>query len=410
MRKLVEGIRLKRDFRLRVLSIFFAVLLWIYVVSAQNPDVKKELVIPINIINTEALSRNGFALIEHQNFTANIKIKAKQDIITKVDKSDIEAVVDLTNYSNSEGKVNIPVTYNVIGEKNVQIIESKTKAITLEIQRIVQEQKTVEVDILNGQNDKGKYLVKSVKPNVVTISGPKNLVDNVQSVKVTVDAANSERDITVIKKYKIYDKNNNDITNNLELTRDNQNIQVELEYVQTKKVPVVPDISGEVMDGYYISQINAIPDMIDIYGNNDSVDGTNQITTKRINVSNINENITKELKLLMPSGIKTDFNGNVQINIVIKKGQTVTKYINGSDIKLENTTDKYLYKFLTKSIKLQLTSSDGVVSSDELNKLMAHVDVDGLKSGQYYLPISINASSKLKLVNQKSVLVKISRK
>lgn len=401
--------RLGENFRLRLLSLFVAIILWVYVISVQNPEIKKEIdYVPVKIINSDMLINSGLVLTNYQSNDTTVKIKGNQEITKKLTKDDIEAIADLRGCSKP-GKYSIPVQFGLVGVQGVEIVSGEPHKIDLTVEKFSQVQKTVDVELQGEEKSEAKYLVKLVKPNTVTIGGPQSLIQNINAVKVIVDVSNLNKDISTIKKYRVYNKNNMEITDSRGMVRDNQDIQVEIDYLKGKEVPVVPKLTGSAANGYYISKVTANPAQIHVYGETDKVDKINSIDTERVNISGLSKDLVLSKKLVLPGDIKTDFENGIELSITVGKEESKTLDVQGGDISFSNRQEGYSYKILNSKVRLPLIIRDGQLASTDVKSLRPYIDAAGLKPGDYRLPINIAANNKVRIDGEKpTVKIRIS--
>lgn len=398
--------RLGEDVKLRLLSVFIALILCIYVINIQNPEIKKEFEdIPVSIINLGY----DLALANQYSYTTSVKVKGKQEIVKKLTKSDIEVVADLKSF-NKVGKFSVPLDIKVQGAQGVEIIEGQPAKIEIALENLTSKSTTVDVKIL-GQKSDARYDIKSIRPNLVTISGPENLVRSIGAVRVFIDVTNHEKDISLIKNYRVIDKNNKDITDNASLIKDNQGIQVDIDYSKLKELPIVLNLTGEVARGYYISETKVSPDKVYVYGEPGKINNITEIKTSRLNITGLSRDLSKSLKLSIPDGIKTDFDDAVKVSIGVEKEEVKTLDIQSTNINFINTSDNYSYKMVKPKVSLQLIGRNGALNSVDVMKLGLYVNVQGLTPGDHNLPISMAPNSNIRLGDVNStVKVRISEK
>jgi YbbR domain-containing protein len=402
--------RLGENLRLRVLSLFIAILLWIYVINIQNPEIKRDIEdVPIQIVNVDVLASYGLILDDHEDMTTTVKIKGKQEAVKKLSKNDIKAFVDLKDCTVA-GRISFPIEYSMAGVQGVKA-EGLPDKIDLQIEKYTQAQKAVDIVMLGNNNKQAMYEVQSVKPNMVTISGPESLIKNIHSVKVFVDVTNQQKDISVVKKYKVFNSRGSDVTDSRALVKDNQSIQVDINYYKAKEVPVLLNISGQVAEGYYIAQTKVEPEKIVVFGQADKVDMINNISTSELNILNAAKGLSKELKLMSPKTLKTNYNGVIKASLDIQKEQLKTIDLNNADINMLNPSDKYEYKILTSKIQINLAGRYGALDSLSIAELYPTVDVQGLGPGDYRMKVRVNTSDRIKAAGDNPVVkLKISEK
>ena len=395
--------KLGENLRLRVLSLFIAILLWIYVINIQNPEIKRDIEdVSVQIVNVDALASYGLILGDHEDMTTTVKIKGKQEAVKKLSKDDIKAVVDLKDCTVA-GRISFPIEYSLDGVQGVKA-EGLPNKIDLQIEKYTQAQKAVEIVMQGNNNKQAVYEVKSVKPNMVTISGPESLIKNINSVKVFVDVTNQQKDISVVKKYKVFNSRGSDVTNSRALVKDNQSIQVDVNYYKAKEVPVFLNILGQAAEGCYVAQTKVEPEKIVVFGQTEKIDMIENISTSKLNISNAAKGLVKELKLIIPNTVKTNYKGVIKASVDIQKEQLKTIDFNNTDINMLNQSDNYDYKILTSKIQMNLAGRDGVLNLLSIAGLSPTVDVQGLGPGDHRMKVRVNTNDKIRVTGDSPVV------
>lgn len=406
--------KLGEDMKLRIFSVFIAIFLWIYVVNIQNPEIKREFdSIPVSIENMDILSGSGLVLSGDKAYDISVKLKGNQDAVKKIQRNDIEAAADLKDIKEklNPGNVSVPVRFTLLTPEGVTIIDRDKYSINIDLDKYAQTQKAVDV-VFRGQTRKDiKYEAKSIRPNVVTISGPQKLVSEINSVKVFVDVANNEKEMSVVKKFRIFTKENVDLSNNQHLIKDSQNIQVDIDYNKIKEVPVIPNVIGEPSKGYRITSIQTIPGKVEILGHSEKINPVNNIMTKRINITGKTASVEKMLMLTLPSGVKTESEESVKVKINIEKEETKAIELTGANISLVNASNEYDYNVLTSKLKVYLVSSANILKTLNDKNVKVFINVEGLEQGEYLLAVKPSPDVNYGISQKTSkVKIKVSRK
>ncbi|MGE5329598.1 MAG: YbbR-like domain-containing protein [Deltaproteobacteria bacterium] len=391
------------DVRLRIISVFIAIVLWIYVVNIQNPEIKKEFdSIPVNVKNVDLLLGYGLIFSGDSTDSISVKLKGNQDAIKKIERNDIEAVADLKDVKGKfgPGKVSIPVKINLLTSDRLEVLEKDKYSMEVELDKYSQIQKPIEVEF-QGQTSKDiKYDVKSIRPNVVTISGPKKLISTIDSVKVFVDVTNAEKEMSVVKNFRIFTKSNTDITSNEHLTKDIQNIQIDIDYQKYKEVPIITEVVGQPEKGYYVSGIATNPEKVIVSGHTDKINPIKVINTKKIKIEGKSSNAESLVSLIIPTGININFEGDVKISVGIKKEDTKTIEFSKSDITVLNSSPDYEYKIITSKLRAYLSGKQGALDSVTPLNLGLFIDVASLGEGEHQIYLQIPKNENMKLLEK----------
>lgn len=404
MKKLGENVRL------RIISVFIAIILWIFVVSIQNPEIKKEYDnIPVKISSLDLLSDYGLVPVETKNYMITVKVKGNQDSVKKIDAKDIEATADIRAVKQNivQGALYIPVSISIIGAEGVEILDKDKYGISINLDKNNQVQKMIEV-VFQGEKQKdARYEIKSVKPNAISISGPQSLVKNIGSIKVFIDASSVNKDISVVKSFRIYTKEGKDITNNEQMAKDNQNIQIEIGYSKVKEVKLSTDIQGSPLEGYYLSQVTTNPEKVTISGPAEKVDAIEFLSTRKINISGVKTSFQKELPIILPNEVKIEYTGNVKVNIYIEKEDSRIIDVPKTNISFVNTSDDLVYKVISPKARVYLEGRKGSLELLDAENLGLFVNVQGYSPGEYVLPVSMEYEDQYR-IQEKTPDIKIS--
>ncbi len=130
MTKLLKGFlsrsRISNNTAPKLASLFFAVLLWIYVMDIENPETLRTFKdVPIQLINVEELQDSGLILINNQNYTVDVKVEGRRSDVLNVKKAEIGLTADLIG--SGKGNNSVPIESNLSAD-NVKLAEmSKTE-------------------------------------------------------------------------------------------------------------------------------------------------------------------------------------------------------------------------------------------------------------------------------------------
>ena len=92
--------RLTYNFGLKILSLAFAVLVWLVVLSIEDPVYTREFSdISVTEINGDQITEAGKAYSYVGGNTVSVKVKGKTSIVNRLSKDDLLAVADLSTLS-----------------------------------------------------------------------------------------------------------------------------------------------------------------------------------------------------------------------------------------------------------------------------------------------------------------------
>ncbi|MHB1680552.1 MAG: CdaR family protein [bacterium] len=95
-------------------------------------------------------------------------------------------------------------------------------------------------------------------------------------------------------------------------------IPVIISRVIIKYIKVLPLFKGKLKTGYYLNNISFFPQYIKVKGPKDIVDNLSVITTKKININNLEKNELIRINLVNPTKfLKILYNKKINVNLVI---------------------------------------------------------------------------------------------
>jgi len=143
---------------------------------------------------------------------------------------------------------------------------------------------------LELQNIPKNLMVANEVPSLVDvrISGPRTLLMKVSpnDISIAVDLSNLQPGLTTFKRL----EERLNLPSGLRVTRLSPSfIDIKLERIQEKKVPVKIALTGEPMAGFQIGSVKATPDRVVVAGAESELKNVTEVTTEPIDLTGVNE-------------------------------------------------------------------------------------------------------------------------
>lgn len=294
----------RSDTAIRVISVLISILLWMYVVGANNPTVSVVLKgIPVQISNNEEFDLTGLKVISVSNKTIDVKIEGRHSEVSKISATDIGAAIDVSSITKA-GKydldvvLNMPdngITYTNVTADKVKIFADFVVAVNKDI------------SVITKGTPKENFAVESVASSdtKILVRGPKSVVDTVSGVVADVDVSGADSDIS--KNYSL--KVTNDAGNEVDMTYVTTNITetlVDVKFTQAKDVEINPVLASSATLSDYDVKIS--PETVKIIGSASIVKSVSIIDTEQIEITDADlpeeGNSTKlKVALKLPEGV-----------------------------------------------------------------------------------------------------------
>ena len=263
--------RLTHNFGLKLLSLALAILVWIVVLSIEDPVYTREFSdISVTEVNGDQITEAGKAYSYVGGNTVSVKVKGKTSVVNRLSKDDLLAVADLSTLSIT-GAVMVDVSCPKYPSLEITPIGSST-ALKVEIEDLVEKSLNVKVNT-NGKVSEGYYIGQGVAtPNMVTVSGPESVVNKINeaSVNVSIGSGNTT-DVTTNTTLKLLDQSGDEVSSST-LNISQTDISVTVPIYETKTVPVDFGVTGQVAHGYRMVSAAYEPKEVTVAGRKEDLD------------------------------------------------------------------------------------------------------------------------------------------
>jgi len=287
---------------LRISAVVIAVILWIYVVYVENPSYETWVRgIPVTYTNMVQEFEDGkLMLVETDDDTIDIKIRGRRRLISGIYNTEMVAMVDMLGITR-EGTYSLPVNIN-FGSDGIEILEKKPYNVQLTVDRVVSEQRDIEVNS-KGSMRAGFVLGESTSsPATITLTGPKSLLERVAHCAITVDFSDVAQDVKGLYKIKLYDASNNEVTDE-RIIKNVEYTDVYYEVLPTKILTVKPALTKQTNANGNTIEATVVPERVTVKGDAQILADITEIFTVPIEVSGVREAVTAQVGLELPEGV-----------------------------------------------------------------------------------------------------------
>lgn len=390
MRGLFESSKLSRNTTPKLVSILFAIVLYIYVMGEVNPEdyISKENV-KVNLLNVEELQSSGLVIIDQNDYTVDLKISGKRNELKKISLDDIKITADLRGFPKGVNSVPLDVSKPANIEVNISPQQIKVR-----LDKIVQRQKPVEV-FEKGAPAKSYVIgTKKITPEEILVEGPESKVESVTKVigEINVDGAKA----TIRNSIPVRAVNNEgkDVIG-VEVKTKSVNVLLPME--KLKNIDIKPVITGKPKEGYKITNIEVSPKTVTIKGKEEIIKKINEIFTKPINVEELNESLVTEVNFVKEKNIEMPYlQALPEVRIVVEKIETKEFTFKANQISVNNLNGALTTNIgeLIEDIKIKISDVRSVLKDVKRSDLELIIDAQDLDEGIYILDLKLNKNHK----------------
>ncbi len=342
---------------LKLISLVIAFLLWLIVVSIDNPVMFLTYSgIPVTVENAQLMEENGKAFqIAENNKTVSIVVRAERSVLNQLSRDNFLASINMAYLDGNLVPLELKATRYA---DRIRSITSRTQNIRVEVEDLVQKQIPVKA-VTTGEPAEG-FRIGSVKAasNVVRMSGPESIVNSIVRAEVSVVVTGMSSNIRANEPIVFYDENDDPVdTSELELSIERTIVTVEI--WGTKEIPVVVDYTGAPAEGYATNgKVKSSLDTIVVTGEEQALASLEEvdIPASRVDITGATDTVEETINLTpyLPDGvyvIDEEEQSTVTVSVGVEQLQTTVVNIPTANITFENVPDGMIAMFADDSVE-----------------------------------------------------------
>lgn len=270
----------------------------------------------------------------------------------------------------------------------------------------IQEKQTVsfpvEVELINqGDIDEGYTLgTATVSPSNVDITAARGIVEQIASVRATVDVSGRNETFQEATGLVVLDQYGNEIN----VTTDPPVVDVTVPITSPyKEVPIRIDREGELRPGLAIETVTSQPSHVTIYGPASVINSISFIEGISINLSQINGDTSLTYSVPVPEGVERVEPETVTINIDVSEEEQ--REFNDFSIDIIGRSDDNTYTIINPEegfVGITIFGSASQLSRVDRSDLQLYIDVEGLPEGEHTVPLQFNGPQNIRAVLERS--------
>ena len=422
--------KLTHNLNIKVLAVLFSIIIWVIVVNIDDPVKTVQFNdVQISMVNELVLTdQNLIGEFKDGKDTVDVTVTGRRSVIEDLSKDNITVIADMKELTK-DNTVALKVASNKYSG-DIDSMKCDTDKVELNIEDLVELQKVIQVETIGIPADDyiaGDY---SVNLNRIKITGPKSVIDKVQSAKVQIDVEGATNNVSASVPIILYDAMGDRVDSaRLKLNIDTINVNQEILY--TKKIPVNCNPLGDPEEGYKVTgKVVIDPAEVFIAGPKSVLDNISSVTiySSAVNISNQTEDYTTNVNIFnyLPNGVEAaskSFNGNVSVTVGIEEEIKEVYNIYLSKVSLDGLSDGLTGEIISGAAsasdnKIELnvyglpeeledvTVSDIKVEVD-FDKYLADNKLEEMSVGVYTLPVKVTLPDGLRTDDNLKLQVRI---
>ena len=397
-----------------LLSVFLAVILWLYVRAEKDPVSDARIRnIPVQITGSSVLSSKGLTVAGLSSDRVSTTLQAPASVLSDISRKNITATIDVSRIDEAGEHT---LSYSIVLPTNVNtdgvvIQEKEPETITVTVEKLYTSTLPIEFRF-EGSVAKGYQAgTPTIDPVNVTISGAVEQVNRVARAVVVLEAKELKEQYTGDLPIRLLDANGDELKD-LEVELSSETAYIVYPIVVVKEIPLTVNvIAGGGATQENISEPLIVPSKITVAGTQEDIDHLTEISLGSIDLSKVvgTSNFTFTIDL-DPS--LENVTGITEAKVTVTVSGLETRAFEVGNIKLQNIPRGYSAKADTeaKTVYVRGTADElAMIDSSQLRIVADLKEVTG--SGTYTIPVRVylDAGTEVGVIGDYSIVISVTR-
>ena len=299
----------RRNLPAKIVALGVAVVLWVVVMSDQNPAIEGSFTVPVAVVN----SPEGYKVTKSED-TVKIKVRGARSLFVSATADDFRAYVDLGGAEAGKQSYKVETAL----PQGFELVEVQPETVEFNLDKIIQKQVRADV-IVTGNSAPGTTVAKVTQASsIVTIEGPQSAVESVTRVVGYVGLSGNSTDFDLQVPLTALNADGREV-HDVKVVPSATEVTVQLARGLTKKIVTIhPVLDGSLPDDLTLSEVRTDPIKLEIAGESKVLAPLSSVDTEKIDLSKVTGSEKLTVRLNLPNGV-TVTNPEISVNIVVKK-------------------------------------------------------------------------------------------
>jgi len=398
----------RKRLALKLIAAFFAIIIWFVAIRDHNPEITRRFDnISITVENETVLNSNGWTLTQRVENSVDVQFRGRAQDFIGLDSDDFHGYVDLSIVSR-QGDQDLPVNLRNLppGIELHRIPQSRVS-----IDALISKEIPITIDMNLSLAEGFIMRPYSLKPQGnVRVSGPSNLLQRITTASISVAAEELLQTISHSLKVTLFDLNGQVIVNEF-VSVTPEFLVLTIPVYPIKRLPITTNLVGSPAHGFEVTSIEIIPSVVEVTGENSTLDRLNEITTEIIDLQYATSNIQENVRLNSYAGISIvpgqALNAQVSIQIseiIEEKEFTISK------VEIRNLNEQLTAKAEETELVILVRGSALDLEKVTSENLIGYLDLTGIDVGSHEVLVSFELPEGIELltINQSAINVVVS--
>ena len=395
-----------------LLSVFFAVMLWLYVREVEDPTGRAPIYnVPVEIVGLNVLNNQGLTVSDISADTVTIWLEAPASVQDSLNAKNVTAVVDVSRCVEGVNELEYePSLPNNVNTAGVVTADKDPATIIVTVEKLESRTFTVEFQLQGSVAEGYQAGTAAISPETVTVSGPIEQVNRIARVVAILEATDLSQQYAGNLPLTLLDSSGEELTD-LEVTLSAEYAYVVLPVVVVKEV----DLTVEVIPGGGATEENATvkiePETITVAGSQEALEALTEISLGSVDLSQVVGSRTYTLPIDLSASLE-NVSGITSATVTVTVEGLSTREFVVDNIRYVNEPEGCQVTIVTQERTVQVRGREEDLDLISASQLRIMADLSEYTSpGTYSVPVRVylDSSSTVGVIGEYTITVTISR-
>ena len=408
---------------LKILALFVSVGLWIIAININDPVSENTYTVNVTLQNSGVLSSAGkYFEVKDNSDRIKVVVRGTRTALSQFNQTDIVATADVSKITE-DNLVPIELSTTKQSDK-IEGIRSESQYVKLALEDVRRLQMPIEVKVLNDPADGYILGATQTSQNVVILSGPESIINQVESAAVEIDVSGATTDVKISLPIHLYSEED-DIIDTSKVNMSVQEISTTASILQKAVVPLIAIPQGTPTQGYVLNGIiEGLPTEITIAGKSNIVSKIPYIDiSESLDVNDIYQDTSYEINIndYLPDGVSlvgtVGNNGILDISVGVDKESEKTIVLDPEAIQVIGVPEGFsaTVSDLENDVEVPVSGLKSLLDAVDESKLVPIINVDKylsnnemtIEKGHLDIPLDITLPDNVRLSREVKVRITI---
>jgi len=366
---------------LKVFSIIFALVFWIYVMDQVNPVITRTFGnIKVDLLNVSTVEENELVIKNNKDFFVDVTVEGRRDEVLQFNSSDLSLTADLMGYKSGINTIPININSN---NNDVKIINQSLEEIKIEFENYIERLKPIELSYGGALPENYTLESSQLAFKEAYVSGAASKVNSVVALEATYNIGGLKNsvseDITIAPV-----NTEGEIVQGV--TLDQKYVGLNITIVKEKEVTIIVEFDDQTSNDYHIKSYDYTPKRLKIQGEETLVDQVDELALEPFEIRDDLGVFNFERELILPIGVSV-VDGSPSVSIFGEVEPIITKEYtyNVDNITIINIgNENYTAQIVDENseVTLSITEPESAIDSLAADDIVLLIDGSDFQLGE----------------------------